>query len=213
MAAELSQDEDKLYLHYRPCTPANDYVMPRVLLEFGARSSGEPHGRQHVCCDMAAAQLDGVLFPEATPIVMDVARTFWEKATAAHVYCVQQRLKSERFARHWHDLNAIVQNQRFAEVIDRRDIAALVAEHKSWFFSEKAADGSNVDYHHAVSGNLRLVPSGEARAHLETDYAKMLEGGMFDSTPPSFDVLMTACAELEERLNTAAHTPAPITLN
>ncbi|MGH8438307.1 MAG: nucleotidyl transferase AbiEii/AbiGii toxin family protein [Pseudomonas sp.] len=204
LSAELGQEDDKLYLHYPTRTPANDYVMPRILLEFGARSSGESHGRKHVSCDMAGAQLEGVLFPEANPIVMDVARTFWEKATAAHVYCSQERLKSERFARHWHDLNAIVQSQEFSEVIARRDVASLVAEHKSWFFKEKAADGSPVDYHHAVAGNLRLVPTGEARTNLADDYAKMLEGGMFDSAPPSFDALMSACAELEERLNAAA---------
>ncbi|WP_166360651.1 nucleotidyl transferase AbiEii/AbiGii toxin family protein [Pseudomonas akapageensis] len=206
MGADLVQEGDKLYLHYPPRTPADDYVAPRVMLEFGARSSGEPHGRKHVTCDMAAAQLEGVVFPEAEPIVMDVARTFWEKATAAHVYCVQERLRSERFARHWHDLTAIVQNEAFAGVVARRDIAALVADHKSWFFSEKAADGSVVDYRHAVGGNLRLVPIGEARANLADDYAKMLEGGMFESPPPTFDALMVACAELETHLNAAAKT-------
>lgn len=135
---------------------------------------------------------------------MDVARTFWEKATAAHVYCVQERLKSERFARHWHDLNAIVQNHEFKQVISRRDIAARVAEHKSCFFVEKSADGTTIDYQHAVSGNLRLVPVGKARDNLAKDYDKMLEGGMFDSPPPAFDNLMTACKELEARLNAAA---------
>ncbi|MBH3427996.1 nucleotidyl transferase AbiEii/AbiGii toxin family protein [Pseudomonas alkylphenolica] len=202
--AELEQDNDKLYLHYPPRTPASEYVRPRVMLEFGARSSGEPHGRRHVTCDMANAQLEGVSFPEANPVVMDVARTFWEKATAAHVYCVQERLRTERFARHWHDLVAIGQSQAFAKVIAQRDIAALVAEHKSWFFIEKAADGSAIDYRHAVSGNLRLVPAGDALEELANDYGLMLADGMFDSPPPPFEELMRTCAELEERMNAAA---------
>ncbi|MEX3775983.1 nucleotidyl transferase AbiEii/AbiGii toxin family protein [Pseudomonas sp. MYb118] len=202
--AELVQDGDKLYLHYPAKTPVHDYVTPRVMLEFGARSTGEPHRRNHVVCDMVHAHLEGIIFPEANPIVMDVARTFWEKATAAHVYCVQERLKSERFARHWHDLNAIVQNHEFKQVISRRDIAARVAEHKSCFFVEKAADGTTIDYRHAVGGNLRLVPVGKARDNLAKDYDKMLEGGMFDSPPPAFDNLMTACEELETLLNAAA---------
>lgn len=206
LEAELIQDGDKLYLHYPAKTPVHDYVTPKVMLEFGARSTGEPHSRNHVVCDMAQANLEGIIFPEANPIVMDVARTFWEKATAAHVYCVQERLKGERFARHWHDLNAIVQNQQFKEVISRRDIAALVADHKSWFFVEKSADGAMIDYRHAVSGNLRLVPVGSARKNLAEDYDKMLEGGMFDSPPPEFDELMAACEELEARLNAAAAT-------
>ncbi|WP_040071844.1 nucleotidyl transferase AbiEii/AbiGii toxin family protein [Pseudomonas batumici] len=205
LAATLTQEGDKLYLHYRPQTPAHDYVMPRVMLEFGARSTGEPHARKRVVCDMTKAQLEGVTFPEANPIVMDVARTFWEKATAAHVYCVQGRLRSERFARHWHDLTAIVQSQEFAGVIERRDVAALVAEHKTWFFAEKAADGTVIDYRNAVNGGLQLVPIGEAHSSLAEDYAKMLEGGMFDTPPPPFDDLMTACTELEARLNAVAH--------
>ncbi|MBG6287822.1 nucleotidyl transferase AbiEii/AbiGii toxin family protein [Pseudomonas nitroreducens] len=201
---DLQQEGDKLYLHYPPRMPANSYIQPRVLLEFGARSTGEPHARHPVTSDLAQAGLEGVSFPEANPVVMDVARTFWEKATAAHVYCLQERLRSERFARHWHDLVSIASNAEFAGVISQRDIARKVAEHKSWFFREKAADDSVVDYHHAVAGNLRLVPTGGALSSLEEDYLSMTDGGMFESTPPSFAELMSACAELEKRLNTAA---------
>jgi len=136
---------------------------------------------------------------------MDVARTFWEKATAAHVYCMQEHLKSERFARHWHDLVSIANNPEFASVVSQRDIASNVAEHKSLFFREKAADSSVVSYHQAVAGNLLLVPTGRARSNLEEDYLSMIAGGMFESTPPSFTELMSACAELQERLNAAAH--------
>lgn len=204
LPADLRQDGDKLYLHYPPRTPASTYVQPRVLLEFGARSTGEPHGRRDVVCDMEQAELEGVTFPEASPVVMDVARTFWEKATAAHVYCVEERLRGERFARHWHDLVAIVRNPEFADVISRRDIARHVAEHKSWFFSAKAADDSTVDYRQVVEGNLRLVPRGDARSSLEEDYLRMTSDGMFEAASPSFDELMAECADLETRLNTAA---------
>ena len=41
----------------------------------------------------------------ATPQVMRAERTFWEKATAIHVFCEQGEFRGgERFARHWHDL-------------------------------------------------------------------------------------------------------------
>lgn len=92
MQAELKLEDDKLYLHYPSRTAVDAYVLPRVLLEFGARSTGEPHGRREVGCDIVQAHLEDVTFPEAKPVVMDVVRTFWEKATAAHVYCVQERL-------------------------------------------------------------------------------------------------------------------------
>jgi hypothetical protein len=61
---------------------------PSVLLEFGARSTGEPNEPRPVACDAAPHQPD-VSFPSATPQVMRPERTFWEKATAIHVFCAQ----------------------------------------------------------------------------------------------------------------------------
>lgn len=84
-------------------------------------------------------QVEGVLFPVASPMVMSVARTFWEKATAAHVYCAQGRMRSERYARHWHDLAAIARSRYFATTASDRAVAKAVAEHKSYFFIEKDA--------------------------------------------------------------------------
>ena len=71
------------------------------MLEFGARSTGEPASPRDVVCD-AGGLIEGVEFPTAHPRVMHAERTFWEKATAMHVFCLQERLRGERFARHWH---------------------------------------------------------------------------------------------------------------
>ena len=54
-------------------------------------------------CD-AADHVPGVEFPTAKPRVLQAERTFWEKATAMHVFCAQRRVRGEGFARHWHDL-------------------------------------------------------------------------------------------------------------
>jgi hypothetical protein len=48
------------------------------MLEFGARSTGEPSIEADVTCD-AAALVGGVEFPMAHPRVMRAERTFWEK--------------------------------------------------------------------------------------------------------------------------------------
>ena len=102
--------------------------------------------------------VDGVTFPVASPQVMSVARTFWEKATATHVYCVQGRIRGERYARHWHDLAAIMRSAHFDAVISDRAVGRTVAEHKSCFFSEKDASGDIIDYFTAVEGALQIVP-------------------------------------------------------
>lgn len=59
-----------------------------------ARATGEPHRVMQVTCDMDEYVFE-VSFPTASPLVMSLARTFWEKATAAHVYCAQGRIREE----------------------------------------------------------------------------------------------------------------------
>lgn len=77
-----------------PTGRGSSYVSPSVILEFRARSTGEPASPREVVCD-AAGFVEGVSFSAARPRVMHVERTFWEKATAAHVFCLQARLRGE----------------------------------------------------------------------------------------------------------------------
>ncbi|WP_372785529.1 nucleotidyl transferase AbiEii/AbiGii toxin family protein [Phenylobacterium sp.] len=101
--ARLRLEGEKVFVEYEPLATGSGYVAPAVMLEFGARSTGEPSALHDVVCD-AAGLVEGVVFPTASPMVMRAERTFWEKATAIHVFCAQGRLRGDRFARHWHDL-------------------------------------------------------------------------------------------------------------
>lgn len=194
------QENDKLFLHYPALTQGAGYVAPIVTLEFGGRATGEPHEVLPVVCDIAE-QLPELLFPTASPLVMSIARTFWEKATAAHVYCAQGRIRSERYARHWHDLAAIAQSTHFAGVMTDRAVAAAVARHKSRFFIEKDINGQVIDYAAVTAGRLKLVPEGEARAALARDYAAMVADEVMVGNTLSFNELLEACSALETRVN------------
>ena len=196
-------DNDKLMLHYPALKHGTGYVPPVVTLEFGGRATGEPHQVLPVACDMDG-HVPNVSFPTASPRVMRVARTFWEKATAAHVYCAQGRVRSERYARHWHDLAALGRSQYFADVIADRAVAVSVAQHKSFFFAEKDGAGSVIDYRPAVTGHLNIVPAGAARTALAEDYANMLADQIMLGEALSFERLMQACGEVETRANKAA---------
>lgn len=196
-------ENDKLLLLYPALKHGTGYVPPVVALEFGGRATGEPHQVLPVICDMEG-HVENVSFPTAFPLVMSVARTFWEKATAAHVYCAQGRIRSERYARHWHDLAALGRSQYFAGVIADRAVAAAVAQHKSFFFIEKDANGDVIDYMPAVTGHLHLVPDDEARAALAEDYAKMLADQVTLGEALTFDQLMQACSEVESQANKAS---------
>lgn len=196
-------DREKLLLHYPAHTLGTGYVSPVVTLEFGGRATGEPHQVMQVSCDMDG-HVDGVLFPVASPQVMSVARTFWEKATAAHVYCAQARIRGERYARHWHDLAAIGRSSYFAAAIADREVAQAVAEHKSLFFIEKDADGAVIDYFVATSGELQIVPDGTAREALASDYDSMRADDILVGNALPFDALMDACTSVAQAANAAA---------
>ena len=170
------------------------------MLEFGARSTGEPASLRDIACD-AAGLVEGVAFPAARPRVMHAERTFWEKATAIHVFCLQERLRGDRFARHWHDVVRLDEAGLAAAAFADRDLAQAVARHKGMFFAEKAADRSPIDYARAVSGGLRLVPVGEALRALEKDYARMVEDGLLLEDAEPFEALMERCADIAARSN------------
>lgn len=204
---EIAGDErDKLLLHYPAVKQGTGYVAPIVTLEFGGRATGEPHQVVPVTCDMAG-QVEGVAFPTASPLVMSVSRTFWEKATATHVYCAQGRIRGERYARHWHDLAAIMRSSHFRTAVEDRTVAQAVAEHKSHFFSEKDDKGTVIDYFVAVGGGLQIVPEGAAREALAADYAKMLEDQVMVGDALPFEELMVACKALAEQANHTAQQP------
>jgi len=203
LVAAVRVEGEKLFINYEASATGSGYVAPIVMLEFGARSTGEPASFRDVICD-AAGLVEGLVFPTAHPRVMHAERTFWEKATAIHVFCLQERLRGDRFARHWYDVvrldEAGLANAAFAD----RDLAQAVARHKSMFFAEKAADRSSIDYVAAVSGALHLVPSGDALKALQQDYARMVEDGLLLEDAEPFEALMARCADVEVRANLQA---------
>ena len=99
-------------------------------------------------------------------------------------------------------------SRHFAAVIADRAVAATVARHKSHFFIERAADGQVIDYAVATAGHLNIVPSGDARAALAADYAAMLADEVMVSDAMSFDELLAACADLQDKVNRAASSVA-----
>ncbi|MGY4335361.1 hypothetical protein ACVWW3_000267 [Bradyrhizobium sp. LM2.9] len=165
LSAKAEAKDDKIFVTYDPLETGSGYVSPAVMLEFGARSTGEPSELHDVVCD-AAQYLETVEFPTAKPKTMKAERTFWEKATAIHVFCVQGKLKGERFARHWYDLVRLDDAGITESALKDRKLAAMVAEHKSWFFSEKDTAGAVIEYNKAVGGALKLVPEGKSASRL-----------------------------------------------
>lgn len=201
LKANVDREDENLLVFYEPAADYPTYMPPRVKLEFGARSTGEPATLMPVACYLAPA-FPELEFPAATPRVMRAERTFWEKATLAHVYCLEGKLRGATgFARHWHDLVRLDEPGFANRAIADRSLAKAVADHKSKFFPAKDAHATAVDYHAAVSGHLVLVPQGEALALLRADYEAMIEAGYLEGGAEGFDPLMARCADLQDRIN------------
>ena len=200
LSAQIRAEKDRLFVRYAPLFSDYGFVRPEVLVEFGARATGEPRAERPITCD-AAVHVPDVEFPTTRPLVMAAERTFWEKATAAHVFCRQQSTHGERLSRHWHDLVRL-DDADFAETaLADRALALSVARHKSMFFRERDATRNWIDYSAAVSGDLQLVPDGSAYDALAQDYARMVSDGMLLDDAEPFDDLIERCADLEERAN------------
>ena len=200
LEGEVSVENAGLFIRYVPLEAGSGYVRPEVRLEFGARATGEPSAPMWIDCD-GVPHVPNVIFPRAKPRVMQAERTFWEKATAAHVYCLQGRLRGGRFARHWYDLVALDRVDVVERALVNREIAEAVAAHKAVFFREKDASGNWVDYRVAVADGLELVPAGPPLAALADDYARMVEDGLLLDTADPFDALMNACQSIADRAN------------
>lgn len=176
---------------------ATDYVAPHVRLEFGARSTGEPVEVRLVLCD-AAPHLPALSFPAAAPRVLVAERTFWEKATAVHAFCLQGSFHGERFSRHWYDLAMFEASGRARKALLDRDLGRTVARHKQLFFPVRDESGAVIDYSEAVEGGLRLVPHGRPLITLADDYRRMLEAGLLEIGAPTFEEVVDLCRALED---------------
>ena len=200
LSASVRADGDRIFVGYEPLFLDYGFVRPEVTVEFGARSTGEPREERPIECD-AAAHISEVAFPTTRTLVMLAERTFWEKATAVHVFCRQQRSRGERLSRHWYDVVRLDDAGFVESSLKDRTLALSVARHKAMFFREKDSSGSWVDYKAAVTGGLQLVPHGLAYEALADDYARMLSDGMLLDDEEQFADLMGRCADIEARAN------------
>ncbi len=177
-------------------TPGAGYVRPVVKIECGARSDRWPVAEQQLAPYLADA------FPEVFPDaqfsvpVLDIERTFWEKATILHAEAHRPADKAtpDRFSRHYADLAALSGTPAGAAALVRDDLRARVVEHKQVFFASAWAS-----FPTAVPGTFRLIPSAERLTTLAADYRAMQE--MFFRTPPTWAEVVATLTALEQRIN------------
>lgn len=177
----------------------NDYIESRVLLEFGGRNLTDPSETKSITPDIAEF-LPGIEFPVSEIVVLSPKRTFWEKATLAHVECHRKRLSSspEKLSRHWYDLMCFNGSSIGKEAISDRSLLEDVIKIKKFFYNAGYAN-----YDDCLSGKFRLVPDESELPGLRSDYREMRNARMIRITAPDFDELIDRVRELEVKINQA----------
>lgn len=198
-SVELNESGEKLFIHYPSAFDegTSGYVPSSILLEFGGRNITEPN-EPHEVTPYISAALPDYLFPEPTVTVLALHRTYWEKATLAHVECNRpnQRFDAARLSRHWYDLYQMSANLADLQSPAANDLLGDVVRYKKIFFHYSYAD-----YNACLGGALRLVPQNELKKSLEADFRSMVAAGMFYADPPPFRMIMDRLAEVEQLLN------------
>jgi hypothetical protein len=189
-----------LLFHYPTSQPAGfEYLKRAVKLEFGSLTDQQPVSRHPV--RPWVADVLPVAFPDWTceVVVLDLERSFWEKATILHTeyHRPADKPTPDRFSRHYADTAALAKHPTASRAIDRHDLRNRVVEWKRQFFGSSWAS-----YDLAKPGTFRLVPPTARLPALRRDYQAMRDMYLLEPTP--FDDMLATLADLEHRINQAA---------
>jgi len=194
---EPNTNSPVLLFHYPSAQPAAfEYLRRSVKLEFGSLTDQQPIGRHPIRPWIAEALPDAFHDWRCEVVVLEVERSFWEKATILHAeyHRPAEKPTPDRFSRHYADTAALAKHPAAARALDQHDLRNRVVKWKSQFFGSSWAN-----YDRAKPGTFRLVPLTERLPALRRDYHAMRD--MYLSEPASFDHILTTLAELEYRIN------------
>lgn len=172
------------------------YIRQAVKIEMGARADHWPCETKTVTPYVAEQFPQGFKEGSCAVKVLSAERTFWEKATILHAEFHRPTDKPipERFSRHYCDFYELIRKGVANSAVQKLDLLARVAEHKSLFFRSASAK-----YGEAVRGTLRIAPPEHRLKPLQDDYGKMQQ--MFFGEPPNFDSIIALLSQWELEFN------------
>ena len=201
-ALDIAGDGEELRLTYPSVTGEGDEVDPRyikqyVKIEFGGRNATDPI-EEHIIEPYIQGHIGELSLPRAKAQVLSGARTFWEKATLAHVECNRPAVKAnaDRMSRHWYDLYKLADSAIGISALSRRDLLEDVVKYKTLFFNSSYAH-----YEDCLSGKMRLLPEGQGLKVLAEDYQVMQDKAMLYDAIPTFDEIVVRLRALEVQIN------------
>lgn len=174
------------------------YIRSAVRMEIGARSDHWP-AIEAMVTSYAAVDFPKVFKEAGCKVhVLAAERTFWEKATALHMWhhAPANKKFGDRQSRHYYDVVRLYEHDLGKAAIKDIELLLKVARHKEVFFPAAWAR-----YADAKPGTLRLAPPDARLPELEQDYRKMQE--MIFGEPPEFKRLIEMLRRIEVEINDA----------
>ena len=175
------------------------YQLDYVLLEFGGRNRGRPTESKGINTYLSEVNaFDSINLPTAEVQVYRPDYILWEKLTALHQFSTQDKdPAADRLARHWYDVDCLLE-QAIADPLKSEEAMSDVVTMKQYRWSQKG-----VDYTLVTNGGLQLIPNGDRQASIAKDHEASISGGMFFTTPSSFDEIIKRLSKKQNDINTA----------
>ncbi len=198
--AEMEDDSggEKIDIHFPRMTKGtHDYQLDHILLEFGGRNRGKPTNTIAVDCYLGHTPgLEQLVLPKAQVSAYQAEYILWEKLTALHQFCTQERSPNpDRLARHWYDVDCLLSMQ-FADPLNSNMARNDVIEMKKHRWASPG-----VDYEAILAGGLLLVLDEERLVEIAKDHDNAIKGGMFFTTPDSFSVILNRLKVVQDQIN------------
>jgi hypothetical protein len=195
LSAELLPNTggEQIQIRYPTVIDASStYQLDYILLEFGGRNRGKPTQPHKVSTYLSEIpSFETLALPSANVAVYDSGYIVWEKLTALHQFCTQEKNEiANRLARHWYDVDCML-TKKMINPLEHLDAMRDVIEMK-----KQRWPVNGVDYELILRGKLCLIPPDARATAIAKDHQKAVDGGLFFSEPDSF-------AEILGRLNAA----------
>jgi len=198
--AEIEDDSggEKIDIHFPRVTKGtHDYQLDHILLEFGGRNRGKPTNTVAVDCYLGYTPgLEQLVLPKALVSAYQAEYILWEKLTALHQFCTQERSPNpDRLARHWYDVDCLLSIE-FADPLNSEMARNDVIEMKKQRWASQG-----VDYEAILVGKLLLLPDEKRLPAIEKDHENAIKGGMFFTAPDSFSIILERLKIIQDQIN------------
>ena len=198
-AESTDQDPRIIIVNYPNVIKSPGYIEPRVQIEIGCRSMQEPFTIMTFASLVDETFIGsgfvqpGIMVPTVNP-----ERTFLEKVFLLHeeFHRPIEKMRVERLSRHLYDV-VMLANTEFAEkALSDPGLYQTIVDHRHSFTRV-----GGVNYNLLQTNTIDPLPIPAVLASWRADYQKMVEQMIYESSPPSFEEILSKLRSLKERIN------------